>query len=516
MKNRYFKLCGMAALVVAALSAVCLAQDNPVVSKLFSDHMVLQREMPVPVWGTAKPGTKVTVKFAQQEKTGEADKDGKWLLRLDALKAASAPAEMIITSATGNTPLKIADVLVGDVYLCSGQSNMAFTMNELRATEDMAKADFPVIRHSRCGDGWAVCSPATIGEFSGVGYYFARKLVQETGIPIGLLNNAVSGSPIEQWIESEGFKSAPALRDLELKRMATYRKAVASHLADMDAWLASARDAIATGKDFAAQPKPPENNNPNYGGLYGCTERLIPFAIRSMLWYQGESNGDDSDDLYLQKLKALITGWRKVWNQGDFPAYVVQLASFMNSNPNPEGGDGWAGVRMAQLKCLVSIKNTGLAVIIDIGEPGNAHPPNKLDTGTRLALWALAKDYGRKELTYSGPLYKSMNVEGNTIRITFDHVGKGLMVGSKKDQAPVQEVPGGKLKQFAIALSDPAAPKGLKWSWAEAVIDGDTVVVSCPEVQQPVAVHYAYSSNPEGCNLYNKDGLPASPFRTEM
>ena len=219
--------------------------------------------------------------------------------------------------------------------------------------------------------------------------------------------------------------------------------------------------------------------------------------------------------LYLEKLKALINGWRKVWNQGDFPVCIVQLASYMNSNPNPEGDDGWAGVRMAQLKCLGSIKNTGLAVIIDIGEPGNIHPPNKLDTGTRLALWALATNYGRKDMAYSGPLYKGMKVEGNKIRITLDHVGKGLMVGSKKDQAPVQEVPGGKLKQFALASSDPAAPKGLKWFWAEALIDGETVVISSSSVANPVAVHYAYSRNPEGCNLYNKDGLPASPFRTE-
>jgi len=508
-------LCGMTALLMAALSAVCLGQDNPVVSKLFSDHMVLQREMPVPVWGTAKPGTKVTVKFGQQEKTAEADKDGKWLVRLDALKASSARAELLIVSATGNQPVRITDVLVGDVYLCSGQSNMAFTMNEIRAAEDMARADFPGIRHSRCGDGWAICSPATIGEFSAVGFYFARRIVQETGIPIGLLNNAVSGSPIEQWIESEGFKGAPGLRDLELKRMAEYRKTVARHLADMDTWLTAARVAIATGKDFPSQPKPLDSQNPNYGGLYGYTERLIPFAIRSMLWYQGESNGDDSEDIYLQKLKALIFGWRKVWNQSDFPVYIVQLASFMSPNPNPEGGDGWAGVRMAQLKCLGSIKNTGMAVIIDIGEPGNIHPSNKFDTGNRLALWALAKDYGKQDLAYSGPLYKGMKVEGNKIRIAFDHVGKGLMVGSKKDQEPVQADPGGKLKQFAIAAADPVAPNGLKWFWADAIIDGESVVVSSQEVQKPVAVHYAYCRNPEGCNLYNKDGLPASPFRTE-
>ncbi len=515
MNNRMVILCSLIAGLIISSSAPCPAQDNPVVSKLFSDHMVLQREMPVPVWGTAKAGSRITVKFGPQEKAAETDKDGKWMVRLDAMKASSSPSEMIITSATGNAPVKIADVLVGDVFLCAGQSNMAFTMNEIREADDMAKADFPRIRHSRCGEGWAVCTPATIGEFSAAGFYFARRIVRETGIPIGLLNNAMSGSPIEHWIESEGFKASPMLRERELKRMTEYRKTMAGHLADIDTWLSAARDALPAGRDFPALPKPPDNNNPNYGGLFGYTERLIPFAFRSMLWYQGESNGDDNEEIYLQKLKALITGWRKVWKQGDFPVYIVQLASFMNPNPNPEGGDGWAGVRMAQLMCLGAISNTGMAVIIDIGEPGNIHPPNKIDTGERLALWVLAKDYGKQDLAYSGPLYKGFKVEGGKVRITFDHVGKGLMVGSKMGKDPVREVPGGKLKQFAIAAADPASPKGLKWFWAEAVIDGGSVVVSSPEVPQPVAVHYAYSRNPEGCNLYNKDGLPASPFRTE-
>jgi len=456
------------------------------------------------------------VRFGPQAKTADADQDGKWLVRLDALKTSASPAEMLITSATGNAPLKISDVLVGDVYLCGGQSNMAFTMTEIRAAEDMAKADFPLIRHSRVGDGWKVCGPAAIGEFSAVGYYFARRVLRETGIPIGLLNNAMSGSPIEPWITIDAFKSTPVLREAELAKMSEYRKGVAIHLTEMDAWIKMGWAAIDSNKEFAALPVPPALPNSNYGSLYtGYTLPLVPFAFKSMLWYQGESNGEDQVAAYLQKFSALVAGWRKAWNQGDFPVYVVQLASYMSPNPDPEGGDGWAGVRMAQLMSLGSIKNTGLAVVIDIGEPGNIHPSNKLDTGDRLALWALAKDYGKSNLAYSGPLYKGMQVEGNKIRIAFDQVGEGLMVGSKQDQAPVREVAGGKLKQFAIAAADAAAPHGLKWFWADAVIDGATVMVSSPEVQSPVAVHYAYSRNPEGCNLYNKDGLPASPFRTE-
>jgi len=506
----------MTALMITAAGTRCPGQDNPMVSKLISDHMVLQRELPVPVWGTAKPGTSVTVKFGPQAKTAEADKDGKWLVRLDALKSSASPAELLITSASGNQPVQISDVLVGDVYLCGGQSNMVFTMNEIRPADDMAKAAFPLIRHSRVGDGWKVCAPATIGEFSAAGYYFARRIVQETGIPIGLLSNAMSGSPIKPWITPDAFKAAPILREAEMKKLTEYRKSLAAHLSEMDAWLKAGHAAIDTNKDFSALPVAPPLPNSNYSSLYtASTLPLVPFAFKSMLWYQGESNGDDDAAIYLQKLTTLISGWRKVWNQGDFPVYIVQLASYMSPNPNPEGGDGWAGVRMAQLMSLGSIRNTGLAVIIDIGEPGNIHPPNKLDTGDRLALWALAKDYGKPGLAYSGPLYKGMKVEGGKVRITFDQVGKGLMVGSKKDQAPVQEVSGGKLKQFAIAAADAAAPKGLKWHWADAVIDGATVVVSSPDVQTPVAVHYAYSRNPEGCNLYNKDGLPASPFRTE-
>ncbi|MCX6872486.1 MAG: hypothetical protein NTW21_01565 [Verrucomicrobia bacterium] len=312
MINQFVTWCGIVGLWVTSLSVVGLAQDNASVSGLFSDHMVLQRGMPVPVWGAAKAGTKVTVKFGPQEKTAGADKDGKWMVRLDVLKASTTPAELTITSATGNQPVKIADVLVGEVYLCGGHSNMAFSMKELRADDDMAKANFPLLRQSRLGEGWAVCSPATISEFCATSYYFGRRMAQETGIPIGLLNCSLSGTPIEKWIEPEG----------------------------------------------------------------------------------------------------------------------------------------------------------------------------------------------------------------NKIRIGFDHVGKGLMVGSKKGKDPVQEVAGGKLKQFAIATVNPAAATdptqpALKWVWAEAAIDGKSVVVSSPEVPKPVAVHYAYSRNPEGCNLYNKDGLPASPFRTE-
>ena len=504
---------------MAALSAVCLGQVN----KIFSDHMVLQRDMPVPVWGTATPGSRIMVKFAQQEKTAEADKDGKWIVSLDALKASSTPAELLVTSATGNQLVKIADVLVGDVYLCSGQSNMQLQMHRIKAEDDIAKADFPGIRHSREGNGWTVCSPKTIGDFTAVGYYFGRRIHQETGIPVGLLHNAIPGTAIEPWIAPAGLNTTPTLKEAELRKMVEYHKLLTDKLSELERWLKTADAAIGPDTEFPVLPSPaPPPVNPGYSTLYtGCTLPLIPFAIKGMLWYQGESNSSDDD--YDHKMSALINGLRKVWNQGDFPVYFAQLPAWQSPNDNPAGGDGWAKFRMGQLKSL-TIPHTGMAVTIDVGDTGDVHPLNKFDVGNRLAQWALAKDYpsttlragGKAEdLVCSGPLYKSMKVEEGKIRIAFDHVGKGLMVGSKKGRDPVQQDPGGKLKQFAIAAADPAAPNGLKWFWADAVIEGDTVAVSSPEVQQPVAVHYAYSGNPEGCNLYNKDGLPASPFRTE-
>ncbi|MEI6535929.1 MAG: sialate O-acetylesterase, partial [Verrucomicrobiaceae bacterium] len=238
---------------------------------------------------------------------------------------------------------------------------------------------------------------------------------------------------------------------------------------------------------------------------------LTRFAIKGVLWYQGESNCSNADT-YFHKQRALIGSWRKAWNQGDFPFYFVQLANYGNTTDNPGADDGgWAKLRMAQLKSL-TIPNTGMAVAIelaDIGNPGDVHAKNKKDVGERLALWALARDYGKKNLVYSGPLYKGMKVEGAKIRITFDSVGSGLTIATKKGYDPMVKDPQGKLQKFAISGDDK------KWVWADAVIDGKTVVVSAPGVPKPVAVRYAFASNPDGCNLYNNEGLPASPFRTD-
>lgn len=461
-------------------------------TNLFGDHMVLQRDMPLPVWGLAGTDEKVTVKIGDNQGTATADAQGKWTVKLPAMKANATPQELSIA---GKNTITIKDVLVGDVWVCSGQSNMEMNLGGCNAPEDIAAADLPNIRRikfphvalslptTNVPGNWQICTKATAPGFTAAGFYFARRIQKDTGVPIGLLDDSWGGTRIEPWIPPCGFETEPALAGI----MADVKK----------------REEAARGA---------KDNAPMDAGLpvalyNGMIHPVVPFGIKGALWYQGESNGNEGDEYY-SKMRALIGGWRKVWNQGDFPFYFVQLANFQKPTNDPAGGDGWAKVRMAQTKSL-EIPHTGMAVIIDIGETADIHPKNKFDVGERLARWALHHDYGKKDVVVSGPLYKSMQVDGSKVRITFDHADGGLIVGKKDGRKPTEEVAAGKLARFAIAGEDK------KWVWADAVIDGGTVIVSSSEVPKPVAVRYAYSMNPEGCNLYNKAGLPASPFRTD-
>ena len=255
----------------------------------------------------------------------------------------------------------------------------------------------------------------------------------------------------------------------------------------------------------------PQPGGNGWSGMYNSMiHPFVHLPIKGALWYQGESNGGEGETYY-DKMRALIGGWRKQWGQGNFPFYYVQLANFQAPSEDPAGGSGWAKLRDAQTKSL-TIPNTGMAVITDtvpLAEKDDIHPKNNFDVGLRLARWALARDYGQKNLEVSGPLFKALKVEGNKARLAFDHTGTGLMIGKKDGRTPATAASGEKLKHFAIAGADK------KWFWAEAVIDGNTVTVSSPEVKEPVAVRYAYQMNPDGANLYNKEGLPASPFRTD-
>lgn len=521
------------AVCLGIVLAGCVAARAEVrVSNLFGDNMVLQRDMPAPVWGTAAPGEDVTVKIGDVQASAEADSRGEWSVKLPAMKANTRPQDLVIS---GSNTLTISNVLVGDVWLCSGQSNMEISFGYCNATQDIATADIPGVRCIRLAHTsraapsrevpgrWATCTSTNAGEYSGVGFYFARRIHQETGVPIGLLQVAWGGTRIEAWIPPCGYEMEPSLPDYRediKRRHRDYRAEVGKSLALVEKWVADTRAALTVPEEqLPALSNPPglplspiinpglHNYSYPASAYNGMIHPVVPFAIKGILWYQGESNYGDGPEYY-NKMRALAGGWRKLWNQGDVPFYFAQLPNFDKPNPNPAGGDGWVHLRMAQLKSL-QITNTGMAVTIDVGESGDVHPRNKRDVGERLARWALHNEYGRKDVAVSGPLYKSMAVEDGRIRIAFDYVDGGLMVGKKEGTAPVAADEGGKLRQFAIAGEDG------QWVWADAVIDGETVVVSSPQVAKPKAVRYAYSWNPAGCNLYNKAGLPASPFRTD-
>ena len=518
-------------LVVSLLAFAPLpAHADVILNAVFTDHMILQRDMPVPVYGTAEPGEKVTVAFAGKEKSVVADKDGNWSVKLDAMKVSTTPAVMTVS---GKNKLTLNDILMGDIWICSGQSNMEWVLGACNRPDDLAQANVPMIRlYQMRGTAaptprtefnclpWTPCTPESVKNFPAVGYYFGRKVLQETGVPIGLIRSALGGSAIEPWTPYAELAMVPELakeKEILDQQIKTYVDTLAALPLKATSYVSEARKALSSNTQLPEPPVLPVypiSNNPkrDWNCLYnGHIHALTRFAIKGVLWYQGEGNTTNAET-YFAKKRALIGGWRRAWDQGDFPFYFVQLANYGNPDTIAGADDGgWAKLRMAQLKSL-AITNTGMAVAIelaDIGNPHDVHAKNKKDVGERLALWALAKDYGKKNLVYSGPLFKDMKVEGAKIRIAFDSVGSGLTVATKKGYDPVVKEPRGKLRKFAIAGDDK------KWVWADAVIDGKTVVVSSPEVPKPVAVRYAFASNPDGCNLYNNEGLPASPFRTD-
>ncbi len=515
-------------LVLVVLFIATASMAAPRLPGFFTDNMVLQRDIAVPVWGWADPGETVTVAFGDQSAAATADGKGKWIAKLAAMPA-SGEGRVLKVSSPGSAPLSLANVVVGEVWICSGQSNMEWSMDRsMNSKEEIAAANYPLIRHAKIGhvtadlpqdnvdSQWQVCSPATAGGFTAVGYFFARKLHNELQVPIGLIGSNWGGTRVEPWTPPEGFRSVPELADIARHVDATLPQTVGGQAAYMEyltaveTWLPTAKSEVNHGRSPSPCPVPPRigTSHQDPTRIYNAMiHPLIPYAIRGAIWYQGESNGGEGVS-YFHKKQALIGGWRTLWNQGDFPFYLVQLANFQQPNDTPAGGDGWAKLREAQRQCL-TLPNVGMAVITDIGEERDIHPRNKQDVGLRLALWALARDYGHKDLVYSGPLYKSHTVEGGRIRLTFDHVGSGLMVGKKDGLAPTSEDAAGTLERFAIAGADQ------QWHWADAIIEGDSVVVSSSAVAAPVAVRYAFSMNPEGCNLYNREGLPASPFRTD-
>jgi sialate O-acetylesterase len=460
-------------LVLSAVLFSVTASAAVKLPSIIGDNMVLQRDRAVPVWGWDDAGTKVTVILGEAKATATADANGRWAVELPAMKA-GGPHTMTIE---GTDTVTLKNILVGEVWVCSGQSNMEWTVQSSdNPQQEIAAANHPMIRHIKIphvpmdtpqdnvpSDGWRVCSPETVAGFTAVGYYFGRHLNKELDVPIGLIGSNWGGTRIEPWTPPVGFQSVPALKD------------IADNLAN-----------------FPTKNAEGKVNHQTPLALYnGMIHPLLPFAIRGAIWYQGESNNGEGM-LYYEKKKALINGWRSVWNDPNMPFYFVQLA------PYRYGGEPTrlAGIWEAQLKSL-DIPHTGMAVTVDIGNVTDIHPRNKQDVGKRLALWALAKTYGQTGLVYSGPLYKSLKIDGNKAVVSFDHVGGGLV---SRDGQP--------LTHFQIAGDNG------EFVAAQAEIVGDTVVVSAESIAQPAAVRFAWHQEAEP-NLSNKDGLPASPFRTD-
>jgi len=501
-------------LIACLLGWCCLAASRATAdvepASLFSDGMVLQCDAKAPVWGTADAGEKVTVTLGTHRTEATAGQHGKWMAKLGPMEA-GGPFEMTIA---GKNTVTIKNVMVGEVWVCSGQSNMEFTLlAAANGKEEVAKADYPAIRtfrvamtmaeqpRSECQGVWALCKPPGVGWFSAVGYFFAKQIHLDRKVPVGIINCAVGGTTAQVWTSRKTLEADPELKTILADWeawVADYPRRKQQHARDMVKWKEEAEKAKAEGKAAPSQPWLPDPKGYSWqpSALYnGMVAPLAPYAIRGVIWYQGESDAATAHR-YRTHFPALIGDWRATWRQRELPFLFVQLPNFGEIRPEP-GPSGWAELQEAQLLTALTVPNTGMAVTIDIGEAKDIHPKNKQDVGNRLALAARGLVYGEK-IVYSGPIYDSMTVEGRAIRLKFRHVGGGLVARG-----------GIPLRQFAIAGTDK------KFVWADARIDGDTVVVSSDKVPQPVAVRYAWADNPEGCNLYNKEGLPASPFRTD-
>ncbi|MBS1786462.1 MAG: sialate O-acetylesterase [Acidobacteria bacterium] len=487
-------------LFASCLTASVLAAVKP--HALFSDGCVLQQGMPVPVWGWADEGETVTVEFQGQKVTAITG-GGKWMVTLKELKA-GGPFEMKLS---GSDTVTIKNILVGEVWLCSGQSNMEWRLNQtVNAKADIVAANYPKIHLftvprnpqdapvDNVKGEWKECSPESVPTFSAVGYFFGRALhLARQGVPIGLIHSSYGGTPSEAWTSASVVNNDPHFAGIR----ESYAKAVAAWPENKAKWeaavekhkevAAKAKEEGKTAPPTPAKPFGPEHQNRPAGLYNGMIAPLIPFALRGAIWYQGESNAPRAFE-YRSIFPAMIQDWRTAW-KSEFPFLFVQLAPYAPPPPNT-----YAELREAQLLTL-KLPKTGMAVITDVGEERDIHPKQKQPVGERLALAARAIAYGEK-IEYSGPVYSAMKVKGNSVELSFHHVGGGLVVK------------GDKLTGFAIAGADQ------KFVSAEAIIKGDKIIVSSSTVAQPVAVRFGWENWPV-LNLWNKAGLPATPFRTD-
>ncbi|MBL9187347.1 MAG: sialate O-acetylesterase [Opitutaceae bacterium] len=484
---------------------------------LFSDGAVLQRDKPVPIWGRAEAGEKITVTFAGQRREATAAADGRWLVLLEPLAAAAQGADLTVA---GKNTLVLRDVVVGEVWLASGQSNMAWPVSRAAdAAAEIAAANFPLLRHVQIErtvatapadavktTGWQRATPQTAGAFTAVGYFFARDLHRKLGVPIGLINSSWGGTPVEAWMSPAALSADPRFElvgERWRKNLEEFPAAKAAHDERQAAWTKAAAAAQAQGKPaheafLKKNPRPRAPRGPGDpwtpSGLFnGMINPLLPYALRGAIWYQGESNAERAGE-YHALFAAMIRAWRAHFGQGDIPFYWVSLANYAVAGDGGERGRSYAFLREAQTQTL-ALPNTGQALAIDIGEPKNIHPTNKQEVGRRLALLARHRTYGLIT-DDTGPTFGGAVREGNALRVRFTHASGGLIARDK----PVQslEITG------ADRVFHPA----------EGRIERDTLLVRAAAVREPVAVRYAWINAPEA-NLYNGAGLPAVPFRSD-
>ncbi len=490
---------------LSLLAGAALAHGAVTLPALISDNMLLQRDIPIRVWGKAEPGEAVTVEFRGQSASTAADPLGRWSLFLPPAPA-SGPHEMVVR---GTNTITIRNILVGEAWVASGQSNMQWPVKASdNAAREIENAKHPRMRLFRVAlkssdvalddvaGKWEECSPDSVPAFTAVGYFFGRHLHEKLGVPVGIIQSAWGGTPADAWTSLGALASDPAL----ITAFAEWSKMLDGFPASMlryerqlKEWEAASAKAKAEGKEPPRRPNAPQVPGGPWmpGGLFNAMiSPLTPYGIRGAIWYQGESNASAARAPYYARLmQTMIKDWRRAWGLGDFPFLFVQLANF-KTGPNSK----WPELREAQVETL-DLKNTGMAVTIDIGNPDDIHPRNKQDVGLRLALAARALAYGER-LVYSGPMFRQATRESGGLRLWFDHAGGGLMAK------------GGELKGFEVAGANG------QYYPAEARIEGASVVVRSPDVAAPVSARYGWADNPL-CTLYNAEGLPASPFRTK-
>lgn len=488
-------------LVVAGLFTVNGAKAEVTLPNIFGDHMVLQQKQPNKIWGKANAGETVSISIDGKSLAATAGDDGLWSAMLPAMEVGE-PRELVVS---GSSKITIKDVLIGEVWICSGQSNMEWRVSSGRSKVndwdlERATANFPQIRminYPNTGSQepiwthpdskWMVCSPETVGEFSGVGYFFGRRLLDHLDVPIGLINNAWGGSAADAWVDRETLANTKdyqtSLTNWE-KREAQFA-ALEERAADLSPQEKKSLEALR--RQMRGNQRPANIYN-------GVLSSHLGYGIKGAIWYQGESNAGRAYQ-YRYLFPLMIQTWRDDWGQGDFPFYWVQLADFQGEVEEPVEST-WAELREAQTMTMSKLPNTGEAVIIDAGEGKDIHPRNKQIVGSRLARWALAKQYGL-DVAYQSPTYQSMEKSDGKITLSFEHINGGWRPFDVKD--PVG---------FAIAGEDK------KFVWADAKIVGEKIEVWSDEIKDPVAVRYAWAQNPV-CNMFDDVGLPLTPFRTD-